>query len=83
MEVLMTKKLTLSIDENIVEFAHSFSLKYNKSISRIIEDYLIFLKEQNATELPNDLEELYGIFEGIDVPEKKELRKMFHDKYSN
>jgi len=79
----MTRKLTLSLDSNIVEFAHNFSKKYNKPISRIIEDYFIVLKEQNTTELPKDLGELYGIFEGIDVPEKKELRKMFHEKYSN
>jgi len=28
------------------------------------------------------MEELYGIFEGIAVPDKKELRRMFHEKRS-
>jgi hypothetical protein len=32
--------------------------------------------------LPRDLEELYGIFEGEDAPDKKGLRKMFHEKKS-
>jgi len=30
--------------------------------------------------LPKDLEELYGIFEGTKAPDKKELRRMFHEK---
>ena len=38
------------------------------------------LKQQNTTALPKDLEELYGIFEGIEAPDKKELRRMFHRK---
>jgi hypothetical protein len=33
--------------------------------------------------LPKDLEELYGIFEGMDAPDKKEIRKMFHKKHNN
>ena len=79
----MTRKLTLSMDSNVVEFAHNFSKKYNKSISKIIEDYFKILKEQNTTELPKDLKDIYGIFEGIDSPDKKELRRTFHEKYSN
>jgi len=27
------------------------------------------------------MEELYGIFEGIEAPDKKELRRMFHEKH--
>ena len=79
----MTRKLTLSMDSNIVEFAHNFSQKYNKPISKIIEDYFIVLKEQNTTELPKNLKDIYGIFEGLDSPEKKELRRTFHEKYIN
>jgi 1-acyl-sn-glycerol-3-phosphate acyltransferase/ribosomal protein S27AE len=39
--------------------------------------------DAEAHNLPKDLEELYGIFEGKDAPNKKELRKMFHEKNSN
>jgi hypothetical protein len=49
----------------------------------IVENYFIELKEQNVTDLPKDLEELYGIFEDMDAPNKKELRKIFHEKNSN
>jgi hypothetical protein len=79
----MNRKLTLSLDSNVVDFAHAFSKKYHKPISKIVENYFIELKEKNTTELPKDLEELYGIFEGADAPDKKELRKMFHEKDSH
>ncbi|MDR1231410.1 MAG: DUF6364 family protein [Spirochaetaceae bacterium] len=79
----MNQKLTLSLDSSVVDFAHVFSKKYHKSISKIVENYFIELKEQNITDIPEDLEELYGIFEGMDAPNKKELRKIFHEKNSN
>jgi hypothetical protein len=79
----MNRKLTLSLDSTVVDFARAFSRKNNKPISKIVENYFIELKEQTAADLPKDLEELYGIFEGADAPTKKELRKMFHEKNSN
>jgi len=79
----MTKKLTLSLDSNIVDFAHNFAQESNKSISKIVEDFFIILKEQNKTDLPKDLAELHGIFERMNYPDKYELRKIFHEKYSN
>jgi hypothetical protein len=79
----MNKKLTLSLDSNIINFAHAFSKQAHQPISKIIENYFIELKEKNATSLPRDLEELYGIFEGIDAPDKKEIRKMFHEKHNS
>jgi hypothetical protein len=83
MEAIMNRKLTLSLDSNVVDFAHDFSKRHNKPISKIVEDYFVELKEKNTTDLPRDLEELYGIFEGADAPEKKDLRKMFHEKNSH
>ena len=79
----MSGKLTLSMDPGIIDFAHNFSKKINKPVSRIIEDYFMELKVNNATELPKDLEKLYGIFRDVDVPDKKELRRMFHEKHNN
>jgi len=79
----MNRKLTLSMDSGIVDFAHAFSRKINKSISQIIENYFIELKEQKSIALPKELEELYGIFEDAEVPEKKEIRRIFHEKNSN
>jgi hypothetical protein len=79
----MNRKLTLSMDSSIIDFAHRFSKRANKPISKIIENYFMELREQNSIDLPKDLEELYGIFAGITTPEKKELRRMFHEKNSN
>jgi hypothetical protein len=79
----MSENLTLSMDSEVVEFASDFSRKINKPLSRIIEDYFIELKEKNSDDLPQDLQELYGIFEGIDIPDKNELRRMFHEKHGN
>jgi hypothetical protein len=83
MEDLMNRKLTLSLDSKVVDFAHAFSKKYNKPISKIVENYFTELKTQHTTDLPPDIEELYGIFEDTDTPDKKGLRKMFHEKNSN
>jgi len=79
----MSGNLTLSMDPDVIEFASDFSRKINKPISRIIEDYFIELKEKSSNDLPQDLQELYGIFEGLDTPDKNELRRMFHEKCSN
>jgi hypothetical protein len=79
----MNRKLTLSLDSNVIDFAHDFSKKVQKPISKIVENYFMELRVKNATGLPKDLEELYGIFAGIDAPDKKEIRKMFHEKHNN
>jgi hypothetical protein len=79
----VSENLTLSMDSEVIEFASDFSRRMNKPISRIIEDYFIELKEKNSNDLPQDLQELYGIFEGTDIPDKKELRRMFHEKRGN
>jgi hypothetical protein len=74
----MNRKLTLSLDTQVIDFAHEFSKKAHKPISKIIENYFIELRNKNETGLPKDLEELYGIFEGIDAPDKKEIRKSYY-----
>ena len=79
----MIANLTVNMDSEVIEFANDFSQKVNKPLSKIIEDYFIDLKNENIYDLPKDLQEIYGIFEGIDIPDKKELRKMFHEKHSN
>jgi hypothetical protein len=77
----MNKKLTLSLDSTIVDFAHDYSKKSRKPISTIIETYLVELKNRSAPEIPKEAAELYGILEGIDIPDKKELRKRFHEDH--
>ena len=42
----MKKKLTLSINDDLIDFAHDFSKETNQSISHIVEEYLAELKKQ-------------------------------------
>ncbi len=44
----MRKKLTLSIDSDLIKFAHNFASKTNQSISKIVEEYFIQLKKQES-----------------------------------
>jgi hypothetical protein len=79
----MNRKLTLSLDSNIIEFAHDYSKKSRKPISKIIENYFIELRNKSMPEIPGEVAELYGILEGMDVPDKKELRRKFHEDHLN
>ncbi len=79
----MQKKLTLSLNEELVRFAHEFSKKTKQSISQIVEQYLKSLKQQQqseATNLSPQTQRLYGIFADEPLPSKKELREDFHNR---
>ncbi len=43
----MDKKLTLSLNENIIEQAKSYAKSHNSSISKLIESYLSVLTNRN------------------------------------
>ena len=83
----MQKKLTLSINEDLIKFAHSFSKETNQSISHIVEEYLNELKEQetniNKNNFKPKIQKLYGAFEKKPIPDKKVLRRKFHEKDYN
>lgn len=83
----MRKKLTLSINEDLIKFAHNFSKETNQSISHIVEEYLNELKEQetntNQKKFNIKTQKLYGIFEDQPIPDKKKLRRNFHEKNHN
>jgi len=80
----MDKKLTLNVDENLIKFAHSYSKKTQQSISHLIEKYLERLRNEIDSEnLSEETEELHGILQGKDIPDKKEMRKRFYEKSFN
>ena len=81
----MKKKLTLTIEEDIIKFAHELSDKNNQSISNMIENYFITLKKQkndnDENELSKKVKEITGFFSEDKLPQdKKEMRKIFHEK---
>ncbi len=80
----MQKKLTLSINEELIKFAHEFSQKTRQSISHIVEQYLKSLKDQSeAPGLSPKTQRLYGIFSQQPIPDKKDLRVHFHEESNN
>ena len=77
----MDKKLTLSVDEQLIKFAHDYSKQTQESISKMFERYLNRLKSDVLVDnVSNEATALYGILVKDDMPDKKELRKRFYEK---
>ena len=80
----MNKKLTLNVDESLIDFAKTYSKNSNQSISSIFEKYLIRLKtETKEVKISEDARELYGIICKNELPDKKEMRKKLYEKSIN
>ena len=80
----MPKKLTLNIDDELITFAHSYSEQNGLSISKLFEQYLNRLRSTDQKqELNSKTATLYGLFQDSPIPDKKQLRKAFHEKNSN
>lgn len=60
----MNTKLTLSIDQEVIEAAKDYAKKHGKSLSNIVEEYLKALSEKKSTkervELSKIVKELKG-----------------------
>lgn len=68
----MNKKLTLSLDENIIESAKNYAKSNNISLSKLIESYLTALtkRKRNSVEITPLVESLSGVItldENFDV----------------
>jgi hypothetical protein len=73
---IKNKKLTLNVDENLIEFAHQYSKISRQSISGLFEKYLLRLKQEISHEdISSEAIELYGILDKDILPDKKEMRK--------
>ncbi|WP_411821948.1 DUF6364 family protein [Leptospira sp. 'Mane'] len=81
----MNTKLTLSLDDKIIKKAKEFAKQRNKSLSKLIEDYLDGIsstKTSDQEELPPITKKLAGILKGkkeIDI--KKEISSYLEKKY--
>jgi hypothetical protein len=77
----MSKILTLSIDEELIDFAHDYSRFNGVSISNLVGLYLERLKSGTQPETLNSkTSALFGLFEDNPIPDKKDLRVDFHEK---
>ena len=77
----MSRKLTLTIDDHVVEFAKAYARKSHQSISSIVERYFSRLESEASLDtLTPVASELYGISEKNPLPGKRTMRATFHEK---
>ena len=81
----MNTKLTLTIEQEIIERAKQYAKEKNRSLSDIIENYLKILtskKSQEEIKLSPTIEALKGSFKmPKDMSYKDELRNRVEKKY--
>ncbi|WP_417361297.1 DUF6364 family protein [Galbibacter sp.] len=80
----MDKKLTLSLNENIIETAKLYAKSNNTSLSKLIESYLGTLterekKKNEITPLVKSLSGVISIDDDLDI--KDEYAKYLIEKY--
>lgn len=73
----MDTKLTLKLDENIIEKAKMFAKTKNTSLSKIIENYLQKITlDQEASKITPVVKSLSGV---IDLPKDYDYKKEYTD----
>jgi hypothetical protein len=77
----MQTKLTLRLDEQLIEQAKSHARRSGKSLSQMVADYFAQLEQQpEAKELPAMTASLKGALKSAHVDEK-DYRTHLEDKY--
>jgi hypothetical protein len=80
----MLTKLTLRMDDNLIESAKEYAAKTGKSLSRIVADFFEIIKNEegkNEDSLTPTVQSLRGILKGKGVSEE-EYKKHLEEKYS-
>ncbi len=80
----MNTKLTLNIDQNIIEEAKSYAKNNSVSLSKLIENYLLSItaKDSKKTKISPLVESLTGVISLEDTDYKKEYGDYLSKKYS-
>lgn len=80
----MNTKLTLNIDQNIIEEAKSYAKNNSVSLSKLIENYLLSItaKDSKKTKISPLVESLTGVISLEDTDYKKEYSDYLSKKYS-
>lgn len=79
----MTTKLTLRIDDKLIERAKSHAQRTGKSVSRMVEDYFELLPDSGQAEhrrLPPIVSSLRGILRNANVDEE-DYRRHLEEKH--
>lgn len=83
----MNTKLTLRLNDNVIERAKIYARSHNISLSKMIESYLDSITKQNEEEKKNVsitplVESLSGVIQlPADFDYKKEYRNYLEEKY--
>ena len=82
----MNNKLTLSLDNQVIELAKSYARKKNTSLSKLIEAYLHFLTSGHKSD-PEEISPLVKSLSGVLNSEKlidfdASYKKHLNKKYS-
>ena len=83
----MNTKLTLSIEEQVIERAKEYAKKQGRSLSNIVEEYLKSIAKQKKSKVINKLDQLVEELCGsVKIPENKSydeiLEESIIEKYS-
>jgi hypothetical protein len=82
----MTTKLTLTIDDSVIAIAKKYAKQNGKSLSDIVENYLMSLSSKGNTE-ENISPSILKLMGSIELPNnydyKKELTKGLAKKYKS
>ncbi|WP_035677834.1 DUF6364 family protein [Flavobacterium limnosediminis] len=80
----MNTKLTLNIDQNVIEEAKSYAKSNSVSLSKLIENYLLSLTKKNTeqTKVSPLVESLTGVISLESKDYKKEYSEYLSKKYS-
>lgn len=81
----MTIKLTLTVEQTVIEKAKNYARKTGRSLSDIIETYLEKLiqeEDSGPDEMNSDLKKLFGVTKiPATLNHKEEYKKLIQKKY--
>jgi len=78
----MQSKLILSIDKEIIERAKAFASRSNRSLSEIIDSYLVRITDKEIGQVDSVLSKLVGVIDlHEEFNEKEEFRRILREKH--
>lgn len=80
----MDSKLTLKLNESVIEQAKQYAKEHNISLSRMIENYLQALTDKRNKEIKISplVKSLTGVIEFDEKDDRKDYTDFLHQKYS-
>ncbi|MCC5929104.1 MAG: hypothetical protein JJU28_07645 [Cyclobacteriaceae bacterium] len=78
----MDTKLTLKLDKNVIDKAKAYAASHKRSLSGIVEAYLITLIERNKTQPEDDIEIspfVKSLRTGVKVPSNIDCKQVYGD----